>query len=83
MCARRSTSETGKENFSLFFARVSFLHNCASVRAFNAAFRFRFLREDNRQQEIRDLIAKGKIPHSVEVDKHPNKSLEGHMCEFL
>ncbi|KAH9981510.1 2-nitropropane dioxygenase [Lactifluus volemus] len=35
--------------------------------------------EDNRQQEIRDLIAKGKIPHSVEVDKHPNKSLEGHM----
>jgi len=35
--------------------------------------------EENRQQEIRDLIAEGKIPHSVEVDKYPNKSLEGHM----
>jgi hypothetical protein len=54
-----------------------------SVHAFNATFRFAFLREENRQQEIRDLIAEGKIPHSVEANKHPDKSLEGHMCEFL
>lgn len=38
-------------------------------------------REENRQQEMLELIAKGKIPHQVEMDKHPEKSLEGHRCE--
>ncbi|KAI9446669.1 2-nitropropane dioxygenase [Lactarius indigo] len=35
--------------------------------------------EENRQQEISQLVAEGKIPHQVEVDKHPEKSVEGHM----
>jgi len=41
------------------------------------------LREENRRQEISELVAAGKIPHWVELDKHPEKSLEGRMCEFL
>jgi hypothetical protein len=68
--ARRSTSETGKKNISL--ANV--------VRPY---IQRRFaLREENRRQEIEALLAEGKIPHSVEMAKHPEKSLEGHMCEF-
>ncbi|KAH9079192.1 2-nitropropane dioxygenase [Lactarius deliciosus] len=35
--------------------------------------------EENRRQEISELVAEGKIPHQVEVDKHPEKSVEGHM----
>ncbi|KAI9458042.1 2-nitropropane dioxygenase [Russula earlei] len=35
--------------------------------------------EENRRQEISQLIAAGKIPHWVEMEKHPEKSLEGHM----
>lgn len=35
--------------------------------------------EDNRQNEILELVKKGKIPHEVELEKHPEKSLEGRM----
>ncbi|KAI0273811.1 2-nitropropane dioxygenase [Gloeopeniophorella convolvens] len=35
--------------------------------------------EERRQQEIAELTAQGKIPHQVEIEKHPEKSLEGHM----
>ncbi|KAI0807161.1 2-nitropropane dioxygenase [Fomes fomentarius] len=34
---------------------------------------------DNRQQEIVDLTAQGKVPHEVELEKHPEKSMEGRM----
>jgi len=37
------------------------------------------LREENRQQEMSELVAAGQIPHWVEMDKHPEKSLEGRM----
>ncbi|KAG6332889.1 hypothetical protein ID866_6196 [Astraeus odoratus] len=35
--------------------------------------------ESQRQQEISDLVAQGKIPHEVELEKRPEKSLEGRM----
>lgn len=35
--------------------------------------------EENRPQEILELVAKGEIPHQVEVDKHPEKMMEGRM----
>jgi len=35
--------------------------------------------EEYRRQEILELIAMGKIPHEVEMGKHPEKSLEGRM----
>ncbi|KAI6129163.1 2-nitropropane dioxygenase [Pisolithus croceorrhizus] len=35
--------------------------------------------ESHRQQEISDLVAEGKIPHEVELEKHPEKSIEGRM----
>jgi len=35
--------------------------------------------EENRQQEISELIDKGEIPHQVEMGKHPEKFMEGHM----
>ncbi|KAI0306770.1 2-nitropropane dioxygenase [Multifurca ochricompacta] len=35
--------------------------------------------EENRRQEISELVAQGKIPHWVEMDNHPEKSLEGRM----
>ncbi|KAF8123790.1 2-nitropropane dioxygenase [Boletus edulis] len=33
--------------------------------------------ESQRQQEIVTLVSQGKIPHEVELEKHPEKSLEG------
>jgi hypothetical protein len=39
-------------------------------------------REENRRQEILELIAEGKIPHGVEIEKHPEKSMQGRMCGF-
>ncbi len=38
---------------------------------------------DNRQQDIVDLTAQGKVPHEVELEKHPEKSMEGRMCMSL
>ncbi|KIJ60633.1 hypothetical protein HYDPIDRAFT_116931 [Hydnomerulius pinastri MD-312] len=35
--------------------------------------------ESTRQQEISELVSKGKIPHEVELEQHPEKSLEGRM----
>ncbi|KAI6043051.1 2-nitropropane dioxygenase [Pisolithus marmoratus] len=35
--------------------------------------------ESRRQQEILDLVSEGKIPHEVELQKHPEKSVEGRM----
>jgi hypothetical protein len=34
-------------------------------------------RETNRQAEIRDLTSRGIIPHEHELQKRPEKSLEG------
>ncbi|KAI9569048.1 2-nitropropane dioxygenase [Boletus coccyginus] len=33
--------------------------------------------ESRRQQEIATLVSQGKIPHDVELEKHPGRSLEG------
>ncbi|OAX40496.1 2-nitropropane dioxygenase [Rhizopogon vinicolor AM-OR11-026] len=35
--------------------------------------------ETRRQGEISELVARGKVPHDVELEKHPEKSLEGRM----
>ncbi|OJA12228.1 hypothetical protein AZE42_11671 [Rhizopogon vesiculosus] len=35
--------------------------------------------ETQRQGEISELVARGKVPHDVELEKHPEKSLEGRM----
>jgi NAD(P)H-dependent flavin oxidoreductase YrpB (nitropropane dioxygenase family) len=37
--------------------------------------------ETQRQQEIAELVARGKVPHDAELEKHPEKSLEGRMCK--
>jgi hypothetical protein len=34
-------------------------------------------RENNRQAEIRELTSQGIVPHEREIQKHPEKSLEG------
>lgn len=39
-------------------------------------------REDKRRQEIIELTSNGRIPHEVELEKHPEKSLEGRMCKW-
>lgn len=36
--------------------------------------------EDHRQEEIRKLTSQGKIPHDLELEVHPEKSVEGRMC---
>lgn len=38
-----------------------------------------FYREENRPDEIKTLVKEGNIPHDVELEKHPEKSLEGRM----
>ncbi|EGN96098.1 hypothetical protein SERLA73DRAFT_185638 [Serpula lacrymans var. lacrymans S7.3] len=35
--------------------------------------------ETRRRKEIEELVAQGKIPHDVELEMHPEKSLEGRM----
>ncbi|KDQ60627.1 hypothetical protein JAAARDRAFT_151171 [Jaapia argillacea MUCL 33604] len=35
--------------------------------------------ENSRQQEIIKLTSEGKIPHEVELESHPEKSMEGRM----
>jgi len=35
--------------------------------------------ESQRQQEIAMLVSQGRIPHEVELEKRPHKSLEGRM----
>ncbi|TCD61414.1 hypothetical protein EIP91_008448 [Steccherinum ochraceum] len=35
--------------------------------------------EDQRQEEIRKLTSEGKIPHDLELEAHPEKSVEGRM----
>lgn len=39
--------------------------------------------ESGRQQEMETLVSQGKIPHEVELEKHPEKSLEGRMCKTV
>ena len=39
-------------------------------------------REEKRKNEIAQLTAQGKIPHEAELEKHPERSLEGRMCEW-
>lgn len=39
--------------------------------------------ESQRQQEIAALVSQGKIPHEVELAKHPEKSLEGRQCKTV
>ncbi|KAH9901244.1 2-nitropropane dioxygenase [Cubamyces lactineus] len=34
---------------------------------------------ERRPQEIAELTSQGKIPHEVELEKHPEKSMEGRM----
>ncbi len=36
-----------------------------------------FDRENNRQDEIKDLTSRGIIPHEHELQKHPEKSIQG------
>lgn len=36
-------------------------------------------REINRQEELQALVKRGKIPHVAELEKHPEKSLDGRM----
>ncbi|KAH7914673.1 2-nitropropane dioxygenase [Hygrophoropsis aurantiaca] len=35
--------------------------------------------ETKRKQEIEELVSQGKIPHDVELESHPERSLEGRM----
>jgi hypothetical protein len=34
-------------------------------------------RENNRQAEIKELTSKGILPHERELQRHPEKSMEG------
>lgn len=38
---------------------------------------------ETREAEVKELCAQGKLPHEVELEKHPEKSLEGRMCEYF
>lgn len=37
--------------------------------------------EDKRQQELTELTSQGRIPHEVELEQHPEKSMPGRMCK--
>jgi len=40
-------------------------------------------RQGPRSQELQGLLAEGKIPHDVELQKHPEMSVTGISCEFI
>ncbi len=35
---------------------------------------------DGREQEVATLTSQGKIPHQVDLEDHPEKSMESRMC---
>jgi hypothetical protein len=37
-------------------------------------------RETERRAEIEKLVAEGKVPHEIELQKNPEKSIEGMAC---
>lgn len=39
--------------------------------------------EEKRQDEIRELTGKGRIPHEVELESRPERSAEGRSCKLL
>jgi len=40
--------------------------------------------ETRRQQEIAEIVSRGRVPHYAELDKHPEKFVEGRECkEYL
>ncbi|KAJ3508669.1 hypothetical protein NLJ89_g5625 [Agrocybe chaxingu] len=39
--------------------------------------------ETKRSQELQDLVSQGKIPHDVELQQHPERSLEGRSCKLF
>lgn len=41
-----------------------------------------FHREENRKDEIKKLTAEGKLPHEVELEKHPELSAKTRPCMF-
>lgn len=41
-----------------------------------------FHREENRKDEIKKLTAEGKLPHEVELEKHPELSAKTRPCTF-
>jgi len=43
---------------------------------------FLVFREQNRKAEMNDLLAKGLVPHEIELQNHPEKSLQGLSCEL-
>lgn len=38
-------------------------------------------RETKRSGEIQELIEQGKVPHEVELERHPEKSIQGLSCK--
>lgn len=40
-------------------------------------------RETARKSEQETLVADGKVPHEVELEVKPNRSIEGMACTFL
>lgn len=41
-----------------------------------------YCRETKRSDEIKKLIAEGKVPHEVELQQHPERSVQGLSCWF-
>lgn len=58
-----------------FFMHLSFPSLCHSIKII-------LFREDQRRNEIDELVSHGKIPHEQELEQHPEKSMEGRMCEY-
>ena len=40
-------------------------------------------RETKRSREIQELVEQGKVPHEVELQQHPEKSIQGLSCKRI
>lgn len=44
------------------------------------AYTDRVTSRDGKEQKVAELTSQGKIPHQVDLEEHPEKSMESRMC---
>lgn len=55
---------------------VAIEHSAIAFRAYADRAGFR----DGKEQKVAELTSQGKIPHQVDLEEHPEKSMESRMC---
>ncbi len=76
----RTVIYTGRPMSVLKTPYTSDWYACLSLRLLCFPEANSVSRETRRRGEIETLTSKGLVPHNVELEKYPEKSLEGRTC---